>query len=138
MAEELRNQTPDPMGRPPINDEPMTSAERQRRRRHRLNKEPWNDPRSLAWSVVAALRGLQGEDAGKVDAVQLSALVDRAVKEMGVEAENTEAALAALKVFLDPDEPLPVRGKGHHREGRGRRHGGRHRRRPEGSTKTED
>lgn len=119
--------TEEPMGRPPIHDTPMTPAERQRRRRERLRRQPWNDPRLLAWAVVRAVRGLRDEDDGPLDAATVAALIDRAAEELGVEAEHAEEAVAALGRFLDPAEPLPERGGRHRRGGRGHRFGDRHR-----------
>lgn len=122
----------DDMGRPPINDAPMTPAERQRRRRERLSKEPWTDPRSLAWSVIGALRALRSESDGPFGEAAMAALIDRAAEEMDVPAEKAEEAVAALQAFLDPAQPLPERGPRHGgRGGRGHRFGDRHRRRRE-------
>lgn len=122
------NNLPDYMGRPPINDVPMTPAERQRRRRHRLNKEPWHDPGSLAWAVLAALRDLRAEE-GAFEETQIAALIDRAAEEFGNKAGNAEQIVAALERFLDPAEPLPVRGQGRRGGGRGHRFGDQHRER---------
>ncbi len=116
----------EPMGRPPIHDTPMTPAERQRRRRERLRKQPWNDARSLAWAVVRAVRGLRAEDRAPLDEATVSAIVERAAEEMRVGAEGAEDAVAALQKFLDPSVPLPERGGRRGRGGRGRRYGDRH------------
>jgi len=119
----------DDMGRPPIHDAPMTPAERQRRRRARLNKEPWTDPRSLAWSVVGALRALRAEEGAPFDEAAMAALIDRAAEDMDVPADKAEEAIAALQAFLDPAQPLSERGP--RRGGHGHGFGDRHRRRRE-------
>ena len=132
MTEETNKQVTEPMGRPPINDAPMTGAERQRRRRQRLRSEPWNDPRSLAWAVVAAVRGLRAEDDAAIPDTLMAAIIDRAAEELAPESEQADAAVAALTRFLDPDQPLPERRKRDRHGGRGHKFGERHRRRREG------
>lgn len=133
MTGQTNKRVTEPMGRPPINDAPMSGAERQRRRRRRLRDEPWNDPRSLAWAVVAAVRGLRAEDGAAIPDAIMAAIIDRATEELAPETEQAEAAVAALTRFLDPDQPLPERRKrGRHGGGRGHRMGDRHRRRREG------
>ena len=149
MTEETNKQETEPMGRPPINDAPMSGAERQRRRRHRLRSEPWNAPRSLAWSVVAAVRGLRADEAATISDDALAAIIARASDELTAETEGdevAEAAVAALTRFLDPDQPLPERRKrgrhgrhgGGHGRGRGHRGGEGHRRRREGQSASDE
>ncbi len=135
MTQETNKQETEPMGRPPINEAPMTGAERQRRRRHRLRSEPWNDPRSLAWAVVAAVRDLQTDEASPLLDETVAAIIAHATTTLSAEAESddaADAASAALTRFLDPDQPLPERRRRGRHGGRGHRSGGRHRRR-EGS-----
>ena len=138
MTNETNKQVTEPMGRPPINDAPMSGAERQRRRRQRLRSEPWNDPRSLAWAVVAALRGLRAEDGTAIPDATLAALIDRAAEELAPETEQAEAAVAALTRFLDPDHPLPERRKSGRHGGRGHKFGERHRRRRESRRESDE
>ncbi len=135
MSKETNRQVTEPMGRPPINETPMTGAERQRRRRHRLRSEPWNDPRSLAWAVVVAVRGLRADDASTLSDEAVAAIIARATDSLTAEAESDdaiEAAGAALTRFLDPDQPLPERRRRGRHGGHGHKSGGRHRRRREG------
>ena len=136
MTTESEQPVMDQMGRPPINDAPMSAAERQRRRRKRLRSEPWNDPRALAWAVVTAVRGLRAE--GAVTDSDAAAIIDRAAEELAPEAAQAEAAVAALARFLDPEEPLPERRKRARHGGRGHRFGDRHRRRREGRRASDD
>jgi len=138
MTEQTNKQVTEPMGRPPIHDAPMSAAERQRRRRRRLRSEPWNDPRALAWAVVAAVRGLRAEDpvgdSAAISDSALAAIIDRAAEELEPETEQAAAAIAALTRFLDPAEPLPERRRGGHRgrrDARAHKFGDRHRRRRE-------
>ncbi|MEP4379847.1 MAG: hypothetical protein ABJ215_08915 [Alphaproteobacteria bacterium] len=144
MTQEINKQVTEPMGRPPIHDAPMTAAERQRRRRRRLRSEPWNDPRSLAWAVVAAVRGLRADNPSKISDAALAGLIAHASEALTVESDGDEAAgaaVAALTQFLDPDQPLPERrrgGRGGHRGGRGHKFGDRHRRRREGRRASDD
>ena len=93
MTEETNKQETEPMGRPPINDAPMSGAERQRRRRHRLRSEPWNDPRSLAWSVVAAVRGLRADEAATISDDALAAIIARASEAAGVDPDLVRAIM---------------------------------------------
>jgi len=135
MTEQTNKQVTEPMGRPPINDAPMTGAERQRRRRHRLRSEPWNDPRSLAWAVVGAVRDLRGDTPSAISDAALAALIARATDTLTAEADGDDAAAAAeaaLTQFLDPDQPLPERRKRGRHGGRGHKFGERHQRRRAG------
>lgn len=118
----------DTMGRPPIHDAPMTPAERQRRRRQRMRREPWRDTRALVWSLVAGLRGLRAQDGGPLDEAAVAALVERAAEEFETDAEGAEKIVAALRALLDPGTSLPERrGRGHRFGDRRRaRHGRRH------------
>ncbi|MBT3401896.1 MAG: hypothetical protein HOL07_03280 [Rhodospirillaceae bacterium] len=145
MTQDTNNQVTEPMGRPPIHDTPMSPAERQRRRRHRLRNEPWNDPRSLAWAVVAAVRGLRGDPTPAISDDALAAIIERATGDLTANvdgdeaaAEAADAAVAALTGFLDPDQPLPERRKHGRHGGRGHKFGERHRRRREGRRAADD
>ncbi len=113
-----------PMGRRPIHDEAMSPAERQRRRRARLHDEPWRDQRLAVRSILRALRDLQGdsEEAAQLAPGLIAQIVDRAVAslELTDEVAITEARAMVAKL-LDPDEPLPERGRRGHRSHRGRR-----------------
>lgn len=129
MSTNQNNQPAEPMGRPPIHDAPMSAAERQRRRRQRLRKEPWNDPRLLAWAVVSAVRSLRAEEQGVFGRGDIAALIERATQEIAPEADQAEQVVAALERFLDPEQPLPQRGHRGRRGSRGHRFGHRHRRR---------
>jgi hypothetical protein len=141
MTEETNKQVTEPMGRPPIHDTPMSGAERQRRRRHRMRSEPWNDPRSLAWALVAAVRGIRADEKSSIPDETLAVIIARATDELTADSEGDEAAeatVAALTLFLDPDQPLPERRKGGRHGGRGHRGGERHHRRREGRRTSDD
>ena len=141
MTEETNKQVTEPMGRPPIHDTPMSGAERQRRRRHRMRSEPWNDSRSLAWALVAAVRGIRADEKSSIPDETLASIIARATDELTADSEGdeaAEAAVAALTLFLDPDQPLPERRKGGRHGGRGHRGGERHHRRREGRRTSDD
>lgn len=114
------NESEQAMGRTPIHDQAMSAAERQRRRRARLRKEPWRDQRQATRAILTALREMQGDADGAISPELVAQIRNRAVASLGL---DDEAALVAademVARLLDPAEPLPERG---HRGRRERHH----------------
>ena len=100
------------MGRRPIHEQAMSATERQRRRRARLRAEPWRDQRLAVRAILLALRDLQGESEAQLSAELLARICDRAVANMGLEDEaQMKEARDMVAKLLDPNEPLPERGR---------------------------
>ena len=125
-----RNRREQTMGRRPIHEEAMSAAERQRRRRARLRAEPWRDQRLAVRAILQALRDLQGETDTQLSPEVLAHICDRAVASMGLEDEaQVKEAHETVAKLLDPDEPLPERGRRGRRGRRGHQRGHRRRHR---------
>lgn len=107
------------MSRPPLEDKPLSPAERQRRHRARLRHRPWLSRRKTFEALVEAIRDLQrpqrpveGEETPILSQDQVDALVAATIERLEVSRRAADEAVdeagAYLSALFDPVEHARV------------------------------
>ncbi|MCA9774799.1 MAG: hypothetical protein KC466_20430 [Myxococcales bacterium] len=111
------------MTRPPLEDQPLSAAERQRRHRARLRHRPWMSRRKTFEALVLAIRDLQrpgeGDEAPVLSQDQVDALVAATIERLEIPSKTADLAVdeagAYLSALFDPVEHARVeRRRGRH------------------------